>query len=75
MNGQSGFSDYILPKAVTTLRQGFGRLIRDENDRGLFMLGDPRVLSRTYGAIFLNSLPDMRTTQDEWEACEFLHGL
>lgn len=75
MDGRSGFSDYILPNAVTALRQGFGRLIRDENDRGLFMLGDPRVLTRTYGALFLNSLPDMTTTRDECEACEFLLGL
>ena len=57
--GGNGFIDYLLPQAVILLNQGFGRLIRAETDRGLFVLGDPRVNSRSYGSVVLASLPDM----------------
>ena len=49
-------------EAVITLKQGVGRLIRDEDDRGVLMLCDPRVVSRGYGKRFLSSLPPMPRT-------------
>ncbi len=61
--GQNAFTDYQLPEAVISLRQGMGRLIRDFDDRGVLVLGDPRVQSKSYGRIFLHSLPAMPHTQ------------
>lgn len=61
--GLSPFGDYQLPSAVIALRQGVGRLIRSSDDRGVFMLCDPRVVSKSYGKVFLNSLPPMRRTR------------
>ena len=48
-----------LPRAITTLRQGVGRLIRDENDRGLVVICDPRLRGKAYGRRVLASLPPM----------------
>ncbi len=65
--GRSPFTEYQLPEAVITLKQGVGRLIRDESDHGVLMLCDPRLLSKGYGKVFLASLPPMplsRTLQD-----------
>ena len=65
--GRSPFTEYQLPEAVITLKQGIGRLIRDENDHGVLVLCDPRLLSKGYGKTFLASLPPMpltRTLQD-----------
>ena len=64
---RSPFADYQLPEAVITLKQGVGRLIRDESDHGVLVLCDPRLLSKGYGKTFLASLPGMpltRTLQD-----------
>ncbi|MEW6331024.1 MAG: ATP-dependent DNA helicase [Pseudomonadota bacterium] len=61
--GRSPFTDYQLPEAVITLKQGVGRLIRDENDHGVLMLCDPRLLSKGYGKTFLASLPPMPLTR------------
>jgi ATP-dependent DNA helicase DinG len=58
------FVDYQLPQAVITLRQGIGRLIRDTDDRGVLVIGDGRLVSRSYGRIFLDSLPAMPLTRD-----------
>lgn len=55
--GKSPFMDYLLPEAVLVFRQGFGRLIRTREDRGVVYLLDPRVLEKGYGRIFLQSLP------------------
>lgn len=52
------FADYTLPQAVLRFRQGFGRLIRSSEDRGVFLVLDRRVLSRDYGSTFLDALPD-----------------
>ncbi len=57
--GGNPFYEYQLPQAVITLKQGVGRLIRDYNDRGVMMLCDPRLISKPYGNVFLNSLPSM----------------
>jgi ATP-dependent DNA helicase DinG len=62
--GGSPFGLWQLPQAAITLKQGAGRLIRDVTDRGVLMLCDPRVLSKSYGRTFLNSLPPMRQTRD-----------
>jgi ATP-dependent DNA helicase DinG len=60
--GGNAFHQYQVPSAVITLKQGFGRLIRSLNDRGLLALLDNRVLKKAYGRVFLNSLPPYRQT-------------
>jgi ATP-dependent DNA helicase DinG len=62
--GGNPFRDFQLPKAVITLKQGAGRLIRDVTDRGVLAICDPRLLSRAYGRAFLQSLPPMRRTRE-----------
>jgi len=61
--GRSPFMEYQLPEAVIALKQGVGRLIRDETDRGALVLCDPRLLSKGYGKTFLASLPPMPLTR------------
>ncbi len=61
--GENPFMTYQLPQAVITLKQGAGRLIRDVSDRGVLVLGDPRLLSKSYGQTFLDSLPPMPRTR------------
>ncbi len=66
--GGSPFMDVQLPEAIVNLRQGAGRLIRDEADRGLLVLCDPRLRSKSYGKAMLAALPKMpRVTQTEAE--------
>jgi ATP-dependent DNA helicase DinG len=62
--GGNPFNDLQLPQAVLQLKQGAGRLIRDEADRGVLMLCDPRLLSKPYGRRILKSLPPMKVTRD-----------
>ena len=62
--GDDPFTRYQLPQAVIALKQGAGRLIRDVTDRGVLVLGDPRVINKSYGRVFLNSLPPMPRTRD-----------
>ncbi len=62
--GGNGFMEHTLPQAIISLRQGFGRLIRQESDWGVFILGDPRLDTKQYGAIVRNSLPAMQWTKD-----------
>jgi ATP-dependent DNA helicase DinG len=69
--GGDPFNELSLPQAVLTLKQGVGRLIRDFDDRGLVVLGDPRLRSRGYGATFLASLPPMPLVEDFADALEF----
>lgn len=61
--GGNPFMEYQLPQAVITLKQGVGRLIRDINDRGVLMLCDPRLGSKSYGRVFIDSLPPMSKTR------------
>lgn len=61
--GGQPFMEYQVPQAVITLKQGVGRLIRDVNDHGVVVIGDPRLKTKSYGRIFLNSLPPMPVTQ------------
>ena len=62
--GGNPFFEHQLPTAVIALRQGIGRLIRDETDRGVLMVCDPRLLKRSYGHMFLDSVPAMKRTRD-----------
>jgi ATP-dependent DNA helicase DinG len=62
--GGKPFFEYQVPSAVIALKQGFGRLIRSLDDRGVLMLLDPRLERQRYGRIFLESLPPYRITQE-----------
>ena len=53
-----------MPQAVITLKQGAGRLIRDENDRGVLMICDPRLVDKPYGKRIWRSLPPMKRTRE-----------
>lgn len=61
--GGKPFFEYQVPAAVLTLKQGFGRLIRSLEDRGVLVLLDPRITRQRYGKTFLSSLPPYRVTQ------------
>jgi ATP-dependent DNA helicase DinG len=63
-HGHNPFFDFQLPQAAIALKQGAGRLIRDEHDRGVFMLCDPRVTGKAYGRRLLDSLPPMKRTRE-----------
>lgn len=69
--GKRPFIDYQIPEAVINLKQGVGRLIRDAGDYGLLAIYDPRLRSKSYGRIFLKSLPDMSHTSDLQEVEQF----
>jgi len=69
--GGKPFFDYQVPNAVITLKQGFGRLIRSLEDRGVLMLLDPRIQRQRYGRIFLESLPPYRRTDEIGEVERF----
>jgi ATP-dependent DNA helicase DinG len=62
-NGGNPFRDEQLPQAVIALKQGAGRLIRSESDRGVLVLCDPRITSKSYGKVFLDSLPPLPKTR------------
>jgi ATP-dependent DNA helicase DinG len=70
--GGNPFKSLQMPQAVITLKQGIGRLIRDEHDTGVLMICDPRLMSRSYGRAFLNSLPEMPVTHELTEVESFL---
>jgi ATP-dependent DNA helicase DinG len=72
--GGKPFFDYQVPAAVITLKQGFGRLIRSLDDRGVLVLLDPRIARRQYGKAFLESLPPYRVTRDMAEVESFFAG-
>lgn len=63
-SGNNFFAETTVPAAVVALRQGIGRLIRDEADKGVIMLGDIRLFTKSYGKIFLRSLPPMKCYRD-----------
>jgi ATP-dependent DNA helicase DinG len=60
--GGNAFTDYQVPQAVITLKQGFGRLIRSESDRGVLAILDHRMVRKPYGRVFFESLPQYRKT-------------
>jgi len=73
--GINPFMAYQLPGAVITLKQGIGRLIRDHGDRGVLVLCDPRLRSKAYGRVFLNSLPAMPLTHRVADVEDFFAGI
>jgi len=70
-SGRNPFFEFQLPQAAIALKQGAGRLIRDEHDRGVLMLCDPRVTAKAYGRALLDSLPPMRRTRELAEVRAF----
>jgi len=71
--GRNAFMEYQLPRTIITLKQGAGRLIRDENDRGVLMICDPRIITKQYGKRIWQSLPPMKRTRVEAEAVAFFN--
>lgn len=66
------FNDYMLPEAITRLKQGVGRLIRTKEDKGLIVILDPRLSSKYYGIKILNSLPKCTIIKNIEQAKEFI---
>ena len=73
-DGRNPFAEYQVPEAVLALKQGFGRLIRSKTDRGILAILDNRIRRMQYGKIFLESLPDYKTTQDLAEVARFMEN-
>lgn len=73
--GQNAFAEYQVPKAVLTLKQGFGRLIRSRTDRGVLVILDNRIERMQYGRIFMESLPEYAQTHDLAEVERFAEQL
>ncbi|AYR25187.1 ATP-dependent DNA helicase [Herbaspirillum rubrisubalbicans] len=62
--GLNGFVHHQLPAAIINLKQGAGRLIRDEGDRGVLMICDPRIITKNYGRRIWQSLPPFKRTRE-----------
>jgi len=69
--GRNAFMEYQLPRAVINVKQGAGRLIRDESDTGVLMICDPRLISKPYGRRVWQSLPPMKRTKELAEVLNF----
>jgi len=69
--GRNAFTEQHLPRAVIALKQGAGRLIRDVEDRGVLVLCDPRLDTRSYGRVFMRSLPPMPVTRQVDDVAAF----
>ncbi len=74
-NGGNAFREYQLPEAALTLKQGVGRLIRSETDRGVVVICDPRLVDKPYGRVFRSSLPPMPVTRVAPDAEKFLRRI
>jgi ATP-dependent DNA helicase DinG len=77
--GGNPFAELSLPDAVVRLRQGFGRLMRRHDDRGVVLILDSRIVTKSYGSVFLESLPRTATAMDRAESvqravAEFFEG-
>ncbi len=73
--GKNPFYDLQIPEAITALKQGAGRLIRDQEDKGVLVLCDPRLVANNYGQAFLQSLPELPRTRSQETVIKFLQGL
>ena len=71
--GGNPFFQLYLPQAVISLKQGAGRLIRDVSDRGALVVCDPRIRTKSYGRVFLESLPPMKVAADQAEVVRFFN--
>jgi ATP-dependent DNA helicase DinG len=69
--GMNGFMHHTLPEAIINLKQGAGRLIRDETDRGVLMICDPRLISKSYGKRVWQSLPPFKRTRLQSDVIDF----
>jgi len=69
--GRNAFMEFQLPRTIINLKQGAGRLIRDESDRGVLMICDPRLISKHYGKRIWQSLPPFKRTRIEADAVAF----
>ena len=72
--GGNGFTEHQLPQAVLAMKQGAGRLLRDQNDYGVVVLCDPRLTSKGYGRMFLKSFEPMPTTSSPDDVARFLQA-
>ena len=70
--GGNGFTEHQLPQAVLAMKQGAGRLLRDQNDYGVIVLCDPRLTSKSYGKVFLKSFEPMPMTASVDDVAAFL---
>ncbi|EKO3642861.1 ATP-dependent DNA helicase [Vibrio metschnikovii] len=75
LRGGDPFAQVQLPDAVITLKQGVGRLIRDQKDKGVLIICDNRLVTRDYGGVFLASLPPIPRTRDLAVVKDFLLSL
>ena len=73
--GENPFMVYQIPQAILNLKQGVGRLIRGESDRGVVAIMDPRIKTKVYGKSFLKSLPPMTICEDESTVINFLKDI
>ena len=74
-SGKNAFMEYQLPNAVITLKQGAGRLIRDECDKGVLVICDTRIIDKAYGKKMWQSLPPFARTRDDLEVIQFLEKI
>jgi ATP-dependent DNA helicase DinG len=70
--GGNAFSEYQVPNAILRLKQGFGRLIRSTTDRGILAVLDNRLSTKSYGRVFMQSLPDYEVTDSFQDLVEFM---
>jgi ATP-dependent DNA helicase DinG len=70
--GGNGFSQHQLPQAVLAMKQGAGRLLRDQDDYGVIVLCDPRITTKSYGRVFLRSFEPMPSTSSIDDVAQFL---
>ncbi|MBC8024956.1 MAG: ATP-dependent DNA helicase [Steroidobacteraceae bacterium] len=73
--GRNAFREYQLPEAALALKQGVGRLIRSETDRGVVVICDPRLMDKPYGRVLRAALPPMPVTRDGLDAERFLRRM
>ena len=73
--GVNAFITFQLPKAIISFKQGAGRLIRDESDKGVLMVCDQRIILKPYGKKFWRSLPNFKRTREQIDVIEFLKDL
>ena len=71
-DGGNAFTDYQIPDAIIRLKQGFGRLLRSQSDRGILCLLDNRIARKAYGKMFLESLPPYRISESLEELRRFM---